>query len=457
MLVNRSSREKALEYISEAIIRNKILKPEIDPKVDLNFSDGFLLNLLSILQFLSVKIKIEEIDPYYPFHSQSLVHISKDESRIKFTTTEAENWLTEFISEKNINLNVNDFNSQCFVLTLHCHHICLIPYLKKFTHLCRRINELKSDSQTSGKNAEYYQNQMMHKSFLKSSLFDEKLLARCLTFYNQFCGLLLKTINCENHSNIELPLTQKIPELFATFLKWYIEDMTDIFMFLVNYYPQVLSLNNSNYELKSFDNLIAYLNVIINSTHFISDVHLIAKFINLINIVLIKQESFLIFGDHQLTTTHLVPSLIKFFININSPEVYTEMYEKVEICTQMNSIFTNLMNFGVTQNAIFYENQQINEFFDILIINTKYLMEKSLEYIETIYNAQDHFNKQESTIQLYPGLTLTFVDLMRDMTEKFLPAIREVYFIQKIFLFYNYFIFINYILFRNLSHNCLKF
>lgn len=57
--------------------------------------DGFMLNLLSILQNLSVKIKLNKMDFLYPFHPSSLIKINND-TRLKFTSQEVSEWLEEF-------------------------------------------------------------------------------------------------------------------------------------------------------------------------------------------------------------------------------------------------------------------------------------------------------------------------------------------------------------------------
>lgn len=56
--------------------------------------DGFMLNLLSVLQQLAVKIKLDKVDPYYPYHPKGRIDIS-NETRIKCTSQEVNAWLEE--------------------------------------------------------------------------------------------------------------------------------------------------------------------------------------------------------------------------------------------------------------------------------------------------------------------------------------------------------------------------
>lgn len=56
--------------------------------------DGFMLNLLSVLQMLAVRIKLDKIDVLYPFHPSCLVEI-KNDTRLRFTSQEVATWLEE--------------------------------------------------------------------------------------------------------------------------------------------------------------------------------------------------------------------------------------------------------------------------------------------------------------------------------------------------------------------------
>lgn len=65
-----------------------------------------MMNLLSILQNLSVKIKLNKMDFMYPFHPSSLVNIQND-TRLIFTSQEVSDWLMEFGKQKKLK-NISD-------------------------------------------------------------------------------------------------------------------------------------------------------------------------------------------------------------------------------------------------------------------------------------------------------------------------------------------------------------
>jgi hypothetical protein len=57
--------------------------------------DGFMLNFLSVLQQLSIKIKLDKVDATYPNHPKSRVGLSPDDTRLKCTTQELQDWLND--------------------------------------------------------------------------------------------------------------------------------------------------------------------------------------------------------------------------------------------------------------------------------------------------------------------------------------------------------------------------
>lgn len=54
-----------------------------------------MLNFLWVLQQLSMKIKLETVDPYYIFHPRCRLVVSPEETRLKATMEELKSWLTE--------------------------------------------------------------------------------------------------------------------------------------------------------------------------------------------------------------------------------------------------------------------------------------------------------------------------------------------------------------------------
>lgn len=58
-------------------------------------TDGFMMNFLWVLQQLSMKIKLETVDPLYIFHPKCRLNVSFEETRLKSSLEELKCWLSE--------------------------------------------------------------------------------------------------------------------------------------------------------------------------------------------------------------------------------------------------------------------------------------------------------------------------------------------------------------------------
>ena len=65
--------------------------PQTDDK--LVSTDGLMLNFLWVVQQLSMKIKLETVDPFYIFHPRCRLVVSPEETRLKATMEELKSWL----------------------------------------------------------------------------------------------------------------------------------------------------------------------------------------------------------------------------------------------------------------------------------------------------------------------------------------------------------------------------
>ena len=53
-----------------------------------------MLNMLTVTQMLNQKVKVEKVDPYYPFHPHARTpQPSNDETRLLMTPADAEAWV----------------------------------------------------------------------------------------------------------------------------------------------------------------------------------------------------------------------------------------------------------------------------------------------------------------------------------------------------------------------------
>lgn len=91
LIQNVESRNKTLEYLAEILkINEKRIQYNADER---NLAkDGFMLNFMSVMQHLAVKVKLDRVDTWYAFHPDSLVQM-KDDTKLRFVSQEYTDWL----------------------------------------------------------------------------------------------------------------------------------------------------------------------------------------------------------------------------------------------------------------------------------------------------------------------------------------------------------------------------
>lgn len=93
VLVNTGSRDAMLEYISKLLVLNE-KRSQLQMEERNLAGDGFMLNLLSVLQMLCTKVKLDKVDFLYLFHPNTVIDVAND-TRLLFTSQEATDWVNE--------------------------------------------------------------------------------------------------------------------------------------------------------------------------------------------------------------------------------------------------------------------------------------------------------------------------------------------------------------------------
>lgn len=235
-----------------------------------------------------MRLQLEKVDILFPFHPSGRIQVKKDETRLKMTAIESEEWLSNLSSHEWPETN---FQTECFFMTLECHHLSIIPCLRKYSRRIRAIREytriaddlqqsehlwghLSSTAERNKTMIRRWREQARRLAKAKvcadAGLLDQALLSRSLNFYNMVMGMLLRSVSdwnpsCSNAPT--LPLSLEVPKAFAAYPEWYIEDMADFLLFTVQYIPQVV-------EQSSADELILFLIVFVCSANYVSSPYL---------------------------------------------------------------------------------------------------------------------------------------------------------------------------------------
>uniref|UniRef100_A0A674DVK0 Ubiquitin conjugation factor E4 B n=1 Tax=Salmo trutta TaxID=8032 RepID=A0A674DVK0_SALTR len=418
ILLNGETREVALNYMAALVNRN-VKKAQMQTDDKLVSTDGFMINFLSVLQQLSMKIKLETVDPYYIFHPRCRLQVSREETRLKATMEELKTWLAE-IHDDPSKFYDPKFPTECFFLTLHTHHLSILPGCRRYIRRLRAIRELNRTVEELKNSESQWKDSPLasrHREMLKrcktqlkklvrskacadAGLLDENLLRRCLQFYSMVIQLILRMVD-PAYPHVTLPLNPEIPKSFAALPEFYIEDVAEFLLFVVQYSPQVL------YE-PCVQNIVTFLVVFICSQNYIRNPYLIAKLVEVLFVtnpaVQPRTQCFSeMMENHPLSVKHLVPALMKFYTDVEHTGATSEFYDKFTIRYHISTIFKSLwQNMGHHGTFLeeFNSGKQFVRYINMLINDTTFLLDESLESLKRIHEVQEEVKNKEQWDQL---------------------------------------------------------
>ncbi|XP_059145993.1 ubiquitin conjugation factor E4 B-like isoform X2 [Physella acuta] len=406
MLLNSPTREATLNLISKVLDRNA-KRSQIQFDERFLSGDGFMLNLMSVLQKLSEKIDLDKIDIYYPFHCTKRLSL-QNKSRMRFTEKEVEEW-----SQQNLQ-SLKDqqepkFATECFFLTLHCHHLAILPVTRKYQRRLRAIRDLHrliSDMEaaepqwknlpTAGRSREQlkrwksqYQRLQKSKMCADAGVLDKDMLLRCLSFYTRTADLLMRIADPENRCQ-EVPLPENVPGYFSALPEFYLEDMADFILFALQYIPGGLV----EAEHKQMSRLVL---VMLCSQNYLRNPYLTAKLVEVLFVlqpsIQPKTESLnteLLMSE--VAINNLVPSLMKFYTDVETTGASSEFYDKFTIRYHISIIFKTMWTMTSHQFKFMEEarsGKQFIKFVNMLMNDTTFLLDESLDCLKRIHEIQD--------------------------------------------------------------------
>uniref|UniRef100_A0A672ZM19 Ubiquitin conjugation factor E4 B n=1 Tax=Sphaeramia orbicularis TaxID=375764 RepID=A0A672ZM19_9TELE len=418
ILLNGETRDLALNYMA-ALVNYNVKKAQMQTDDKLVSTDGFMLNFLWVLQQLSMKIKLETVDPYYIFHPRCRLAVSSEETRLKATMEELKSWLTE-LHEDPSKFSEPKFPTECFFLTLHTHHLSILPGCRRYIRRLRAIRELNRTVEELKNSESQWKDSPLasrHREMLKRcktqlkklvrakacadvGLLDENLLRRCLQFYSTVIQLILRMVD-PAYPNITLPLNPEIPKSFAALPEFYIEDVAEFLLFVVQYSPQVL------YE-PCVQDIVTFLVVFICSQNYIRNPYLIAKLVEVLFVtnpaVQPRTQRFSeMMENHPLSVKQLVPALMKFYTDVEHTGATSEFYDKFTIRYHISTIFKSLWQ-NIAHHGTFMEEfnsgKQFVRYINMLINDTTFLLDESLESLKRIHEVQEEMKNKEQWEQL---------------------------------------------------------
>ncbi|XP_076648891.1 ubiquitination factor E4B isoform X2 [Halictus rubicundus] len=421
ILANTSCRDNMLKYLA-TLLRHNEKRAQIQVDEFSLAGDGFMLNLLSVLQMLSVKIKLDTVDTLYPFHPSSFVEI-KNDTRLKLSSQEVVEWLKHL--ERTHKWAEPKFPTQCWFLTLHCHHIALLPALQKYQRKLRTLRDVQKmlddlqateqqwkDTPFAGRNKELikrYNEQLKQlgksRSCTDAGLIDPVLLRRCLHFYISVAEVLLSLLTQTTPGNPlpELPLPQEIPQKFTALPEWYVEDIAEFLLLTLQFSPGVITNNMDN-------SLITWLLVVVCTPHCIRNPYLIAKIIEVLFVInpSVQGRTESLHDQvmaHPISKTLLASYLMKFYTDVETTGSSSEFYDKFSIRYHISLILKSMWDSPVHRESIINESnngKQFVKFINMLMNDTTFLLDESLESLKRIHEIQELMSDLKAYAALSP-------------------------------------------------------
>ncbi|XP_019349526.1 ubiquitin conjugation factor E4 B isoform X2 [Alligator mississippiensis] len=413
ILLNGETREAALSYMA-AVVNANMKKAQMQTDDRLVSTDGFMLNFLWVLQQLSTKIKLETVDPTYIFHPRCRIILPTDETRVKATMEDVTAWMAELYRDPS-QFSEPKFPTECFFLTLHAHHLSILPSCRRYIRRLRAIRELNRTVEDLKNNESQWKDSPLatrHREMLKrcktqlkklvrckacadAGLLDENFLRRCLNFYGMVIQLMLRILD-PAYPNMKLPLNLDVPKVFAALPEFYVEDVAEFLFFIVQYAPQVL------YEPCTQD-IVMFLVVMLCNQNYIRNPYLIAKLVEVMfmtnpAVQPRTQKFFEMIENHPLSTKLLVPSLMKFYTDVEHTGATSEFYDKFTIRYHISTIFKSLWQ-NIAHHGTFMEEfnsgKQFVRYINMLINDTTFLLDESLESLKRIHEVQEEMKNKE--------------------------------------------------------------
>ncbi|XP_035825781.1 ubiquitin conjugation factor E4 B [Aplysia californica] len=407
LFVNSSTREATLTFIAKVLERNA-KRSQIQFDERFLCGDGFMLNLMSVLQRLSEKIDLNTIDVYYPFHNSSRLNLV-GKSRMRFTDKEVEAWEEENGIKTASDRPEPKFPTVCFFLTLHCHHLSILPVTRKYQRRLRAIRDLHrlitdmeaaepqwKNLPTAGRSRaqlkrwkSQYTRLQKSKMCADAGVLDKAMLQRCLSFYSRTADLLMRVADPQNRCE-QLPLPSSVPGYFSALPEFYLEDMADFILFALQFLPG--SLVESEHKV-----MLRLMLVMLCSPAYIRNPYLTAK---LVEVLFVLQPSIQPKTEQlnsellmsEIAVNNLVPSLMKFYTDIESTGASSEFYDKFTIRYHISIIFKTMWTMLAHQHKFMEEatsGKQFVRFVNMLMNDTTFLLDESLDCLKRIHEVQD--------------------------------------------------------------------
>ncbi|ORZ17040.1 ubiquitin elongating factor core-domain-containing protein [Absidia repens] len=414
-------REHLLAYFGHILkLNEKRAQMQVDPRTVA--SGGFMRNVCATLlsfcePFLDIRAsKIDKIDTTY-FRTSDRINTRKD------TKINADEVQSDAYYDAVQPTNSHNFITEVFYLTLTFLHCGPIRSFVNFNHFIREYGELKKQCSKAQEDAaqaanspqgmiQDYVAKQLKKNFEKMTqqklayetmLLDPEFLGQIMQYYNLVMAWLVRMVDQKHRhpwDTVLLPLPNDIPENFSMLPEWIIEDIVEYFIFLGKYGYETQVIKRHPQE-----ELVTFIITFLRNMKYIKNPYLKAKFVEILfffthplgNGIPGELESML--NSNPLALTHLVPSLMAFYVDVEQTGASSQFYDKFNIRYNISHVMKRIWSHPMHRQQLREASQDqelFTRFINMLMSDITYLMDESLSKLTEIHQTQSEMEDPTS-------------------------------------------------------------
>eukprot|EP00118_Oscarella_pearsei_P007300 m.35145 g.35145 ORF g.35145 m.35145 type:complete len:1030 (+) comp32071_c0_seq3:19-3108(+) len=408
LLRNQMTRSQVLSFI-QLVVKGNRRRAQLQYHMKDVCADGFMLNFLWVMQKLAVKVQLSKVDPLYIHHPDSRLNVSQESCLHSSANAGEVSKLTQSVDVK--------FATECFYLTVAAHHVALIPTLKYYEaklkemrrvmRILRETEKMEAESR-DGASGQHQQDIQRRKALLSDRLealkreracmevavMDADLLTNSLRFFSSVAEWLL-LLSSPGEEKVDWSLPSAVPICFASLPEYFVEDIADYLMFLLQQYPAHLS------EFYTPNLASLFVLLICCNGKFISSPYLVAKLVEVLfgssPTIHSHQKANQFFNQvlsHPMAANHLALALMQFFVDVETTGSSNEFFDKFNIRYHISVIFEYLWEFPGHRRVIFEAcgrltaDSDVIRFINMLMNDTTFLLDESLDSLKSIHETQ---------------------------------------------------------------------
>lgn len=421
------SREDLLDFIGTVVNRNvKRSGMRVDPKTVA--SDGFMVNLQAILLRLFEPVldvtysKLDRIDEGYYTRTKRMD--VTEETKIKATQSEYNEYRAkmEAAGSQSATKTTSPFISDLFFLLNAYQHFGINKTISNRERASKNIYEIRKDLRRleaqraswgtgtpqalQGEAAiQRFKNEVdllrASVSAYDTQLLSKEFIQRNVAFLCFSMTWLIRLVDPTHQypsTMIKLPLPAEAPVQFKMLPEYLIENVAEYLEFIVRWSPP------ETLDKTDKDTIVTFILTFL-SPNYVNNPFLKAKFMGILAAGVQPTGYFrrgilyetLIY--HPLASHYLMPTLVRFFIDVEITGASTQFYDKFNIRRDIDHIFKAMWD-NPTQREAFAQARRDDfelfiRFVNMLMSDTTYHLDESLSKLAAIHNVQQAMANQE--------------------------------------------------------------